>query len=420
MIEHLTKMRSFGAYNRSYYRPKGRRKKQKIIKSDLELLGYSLENLKKIISQSNKKLKCQKCGKEIAIESLSVSLDPFNKIHNTLMSGMYGIYYKCMQCGSNISINTKIRIDEDPEIKKINQDIEDFKTKLKILKKNNKLLLKRLKQDNDRYLEIQNKKNKIDNEQDLELKAVRSKMNKLVYKRPSKSGERGLFSHVLEHFTGIKPDYQEFYIRDEIVYVKDENKKEFEKLKKEETNIKNKHMGAYVSMLNKKELRKLDDYYVNRGIPKYIVWGLKDKTTNIEDLHRQWGYPDLEISKDVERVEDQILKPHLEKKNKRILLLKKIFREASGCIYILENDAMPGLYKVGWTERSPEERAKELSGTGLPSPYRVAFSKSTNLTGEVEKEIHKNLDEYRHRSNREFFKADLNILKKTVEEFLTK
>ena len=107
-------------------------------------------------------------------------------------------------------------------------------------------------------------------------------------------------------------------------------------------------------------------------------------------------------------------------KNKRILLLRKIFREASGCIYILENDAMPGLYKVGWTERSPEERAKELSGTGLPSPYRVAFSKSTNLTGEVEKEIHKHLDEYRLRSNREFFKADLKILKKTVEEFLTK
>jgi len=392
------------------------RKKQKIIKSDLELLGYSLENLKKIISQSNKKLKCQKCERELAIESLSISLDPFNKLHNTLMSGMYGIYYKCMQCGSNISINTKIKIDEDPEIKKINQDIEDYQNNLRVLKKNNKLLLKRLKEDNDRYLEITNKKNKIDEEKDLELKVIRSKMNKLVYKRPKISGERGLFSHVLEHFTGIKPDYVEFYIGDELVYVKNENIKEFEKLKKEETNIKNKHMGAYVSMLNKKEIRKLEGQYFET--PRYIVWGLKDKTTNIEDLHRQWGYPDFENPKDLERVDDQILKPHLEKKNKRILLLRKIFREASGCIYILENDAMPGLYKVGWTERSPEERAKELSGTGLPSPYRVAFSKSTNLTGEVEKLIHKHLDEYRLRSNREFFKADLKILKKTVQEFL--
>ena len=409
-----------GGYYRSYYRPRGRRKKQKIIKSDLELLGYSLENLKKIISQSNKKLKCQKCERELAIESLSISLDPFNKLHNTLMSGMYGIYYKCMQCGSNISINTKIKIDEDPEIKKINQDIGDFQNSLKILKKNNKLLLKRHKEDNDRYLEIQNKKNKIDNERQLEIKTVRSKMNKLVYEWEKTSGRRGLGSHLLELVTGIEPGYKEEIIGEEWVKIKDENINESKKLQEQEREIEKKHLAAYTTMTNKNQLKKMDDYDVWRGMPKYMVWGLGERKTNIEELHGQWGYPDLENSKDIERVEDQILKPLLEKKNKRILLLRKIFREASGCIYILENDAMPGLYKVGWTERSPEERAKELSGTGLPSPYRVAFSKSTNLTGEVEKEIHKHLDEYRLRSNREFFKADLKILKKTVEEFLTK
>jgi hypothetical protein len=64
---------------------------------------------------------------------------------------------------------------------------------------------------------------------------------------------------------------------------------------------------------------------------------------------------------------------------------------------------MPGLYKVGWTERSPEERAKELSGTGLPTPYKVAYSKSTNLTADIEKTIHKNLDYCRLRSNRGIF-----------------
>ena len=81
---------------------------------------------------------------------------------------------------------------------------------------------------------------------------------------------------------------------------------------------------------------------------------------------------------------------------------------------------MPGLFKVGWTERSPEDRARELSGTGLPSPYRVAFSKSTKLTGDVEKSIHSYLDKYRHRSNREFFKAELKLLKQTVIDFLEK
>ena len=99
-------MRRWGTLNRSYYKFRGRRKKQKIIKSDLELLGYSLENLKKIISQSNKKLKCGKCERELEIENLSLSFDPFEKLHNTIKSGPYGIYYKCMQCGMNISIQT--------------------------------------------------------------------------------------------------------------------------------------------------------------------------------------------------------------------------------------------------------------------------------------------------------------------------
>jgi len=405
--------------HRSYYRSGGRRKKKKIIISDLELLNYSLDDLKKIISKTNKKLKCGKCERELAIESLSLSLDPFEKLHNTIKSGPHGIYYKCMQCGMNISIQTKIDFNEDPEIKKINQDIEDFQNSLRILKKNNKLLLKRLKEDNDRYSEIQNKKNKIDNERQLEIKTVRSKMNKLVYEWEKFSGRRGLGSHLLEVFTGIEPGYKEEIIGEDWVKIKDENINEFKKLQEKEREIEIKHLAAYTTMTNKNELKKMDDHAVYyRGLPKYIVWGLGEKKTNIEDLHSEWGYPDLENPKDLERVEDEILKPHLEKKNKRILLLRKIFRQTSGCIYILENDEMPGLYKVGWTERSPEERAKELSGTGLPTPYKVAYSKSTNLTADIEKTIHKNLDYCRLRSNREFFKADFTEIKKVVDKTL--
>jgi len=399
---------------RSYYRSGGRRKKKKIIKSDLELLNYSLENLKRIILKTTKKLKCEKCQRELDVESLSLSLDPFEKLHNTIKSGPHGIYYKCMGCPSNISIIVKIDINEDPEIKKINQDIEDFKNSLRILKKNNKVLHKHYQEDQERFQEIQNKKNNFDSQREIDIKSIRSKMNKLVYKWEKTSGSRGLASHMFEHFTGIKPGYENFHIGDESVYVKDENIKEFKKLKEQESDVENKHLGAYTTMLNKKELRKLDDSY-SIGLPKYIIWGLGEKKTNIEDLHREWGYPDFTNLKDSERVDDQFLKPLLEKKNKRILLLRKIFRQTSGCIYILENDEMPGLYKVGWTERSPEERAKELSGTGLPTPYKVAYSKSTNLTADIEKTIHKNLDYCRLRSNREFFKADFSEIKKVVD-----
>ena len=112
---------------RSYYRSGRRRKKKKIIISDLELLNYSLDDLKKIISKTNKKLKCGKCERELAIESLSLSLDPFEKLHNTIKSGPHGIYYKCMQCGMNISIQTKIDFNEDPKLNELEDEIKDFR-----------------------------------------------------------------------------------------------------------------------------------------------------------------------------------------------------------------------------------------------------------------------------------------------------
>ncbi|MDC0850100.1 GIY-YIG nuclease family protein [Pseudomonas aeruginosa] len=38
-----------------------------------------------------------------------------------------------------------------------------------------------------------------------------------------------------------------------------------------------------------------------------------------------------------------------------------------GFVYVLTSPAMPGLYKVGATTRSPRQRAEELSrGTGVP------------------------------------------------------
>jgi pyruvate dehydrogenase E2 component (dihydrolipoamide acetyltransferase) len=38
----------------------------------------------------------------------------------------------------------------------------------------------------------------------------------------------------------------------------------------------------------------------------------------------------------------------------------------------------------------------------------------------VEKEIHEELDDYRYRSDREFFKADLNLIKQTIDKILSK
>ncbi len=45
-----------------------------------------------------------------------------------------------------------------------------------------------------------------------------------------------------------------------------------------------------------------------------------------------------------------------------------------GFVYILGNQAMPGIYKVGTTKFSPHRRAEELSrGTGVPHEYEVFY-----------------------------------------------
>ena len=44
----------------------------------------------------------------------------------------------------------------------------------------------------------------------------------------------------------------------------------------------------------------------------------------------------------------------------------------SGFVYILSNELMPNIYKVGFTARNPDERSVEItSKSGLPKPFKV-------------------------------------------------
>lgn len=79
-----------------------------------------------------------------------------------------------------------------------------------------------------------------------------------------------------------------------------------------------------------------------------------------------------------------------------------------GHVYILANASMPGLLKIGMTVRTPEERAAEVSrGTGVPSPFMVAYSEKVPDCFEAERLIHRRLDRFRPRRNREFFQLPL-------------
>lgn len=79
-----------------------------------------------------------------------------------------------------------------------------------------------------------------------------------------------------------------------------------------------------------------------------------------------------------------------------------------GYVYILLNLAYKGLYKIGMTNRTPQERALELSqSTGVPGEFVVAYDVKVRDCALGEKMAHARLDDYRYA--KEFFKVDLKL-----------
>lgn len=75
-----------------------------------------------------------------------------------------------------------------------------------------------------------------------------------------------------------------------------------------------------------------------------------------------------------------------------------------GFVYILWNESMPGLYKIGRTSRSPSARAEELSAaSGVPTPFSVAFYAESNDHEQLEIDIHSHFAACRVNDGREFF-----------------
>jgi hypothetical protein len=86
-----------------------------------------------------------------------------------------------------------------------------------------------------------------------------------------------------------------------------------------------------------------------------------------------------------------------------------------GRVYILTNIAMPNLIKIGFTMNTVENRVNELSSaTGVPHPYEIEFQVECRDPEFIEKSVHKNLNNYRVNSNREFFKVSPILAAKEI------
>ena len=74
-----------------------------------------------------------------------------------------------------------------------------------------------------------------------------------------------------------------------------------------------------------------------------------------------------------------------------------------GWVYVITNNAMPDLVKVGYSTKDPELRAKELNHTGIPHPYLVEYELLIDEPYKIEQKTHKLLSE-RH-EGKEWFRC---------------
>ncbi len=78
---------------------------------------------------------------------------------------------------------------------------------------------------------------------------------------------------------------------------------------------------------------------------------------------------------------------------------------ADGFVYVLTNESLPTVVKVGYTDRRPDVRAAELHSTGVPTPFKVSFCFQCGDPRAAERRVHAALAAYRVRSDREFFQC---------------
>lgn len=92
-------------------------------------------------------------------------------------------------------------------------------------------------------------------------------------------------------------------------------------------------------------------------------------------------------------------------------------------IYVLTNDALPGLIKVGMTTKNADERADTLgSSAAVPEDFEVARSYkfpeniSYQQLLEVERKAHNLLSEHRYSNRKEFFTCTTEYAGTVIEQ----
>jgi T5orf172 domain len=84
-------------------------------------------------------------------------------------------------------------------------------------------------------------------------------------------------------------------------------------------------------------------------------------------------------------------------------------------VYVLTNEAMEGMVKIGRTTTSVEQRIKELDNTSIPLPFQCFYAAEVGNSSLVESKLHRIFSDKRIRTNREFFRVDANQVREAIQ-----
>jgi len=88
-----------------------------------------------------------------------------------------------------------------------------------------------------------------------------------------------------------------------------------------------------------------------------------------------------------------------------------------GYIYILENRGQPGILKIGYTDRTPQARVREInSGTGVITPWFIVNAFQCKSPAQIESIIHSQLNQYR--INKEGFGITISAAEQTIVQII--
>lgn len=85
----------------------------------------------------------------------------------------------------------------------------------------------------------------------------------------------------------------------------------------------------------------------------------------------------------------------------------EISLSTEGYVYILTNPSMPGLVKIGKTSRSVGTRVRELNSTGVPMPFKTAYSRKVEDMDYVKRDMHEHFHPCRVNDGFEFFRLSV-------------